>query len=150
MSAVPIVHPRAYSPADAHAMLRASLGSWVLDLGLVVEECRADGARLRLPHSPRFARLGGNVSGQALMACADTAMGVAITSAFGEFRDITTVGQAMSFMRPIGAADTLIDAVVRKLGRNLVFAEAWFRAAGSEVACAHATATWAVLPADTR
>jgi uncharacterized protein (TIGR00369 family) len=144
MSAVPL--ERAYTPADAHAMLRANVGAWILDLGLVVEECRPDGALLRLPHSPRLARLGGTVSGQALMACADTAMGVAITSAFGGFRDIATVNLAMSFMRPIAAGDVLIDAVVRKLGRKLVFAEATFRASGSEAICGHATSTWAVIP----
>ena len=75
-----------------------------------------------------------------------SAMGVAITSAFGGFRDIATVNLAMSFMRPIAAGDVLIDAVVRKLGRKLVFAEATFRASGSEAICGHATSTWAVIP----
>ena len=80
------------------------------------------------------------------MACADTAMGMAIFSAYGEYRNVTTVSQTMSFMRPIADADTLIEAEVRKLGRTLLFCEATFRAAGSDAICAHATSTWAVIP----
>lgn len=134
------------TPRAAQALLREKLAPWLQELGLVVEACTPGSARLRLPHSPRFARPGGTVSGQALMACADTAMAVAIFAAYGEFRNVTTVGQAISFMRPIGEVDTVIEAEVRKLGRTLLFAEATFRAEGSPAVCAHATATWAVIP----
>ena len=135
----------AFTPDDAHELLRTKFAPWVQELGLVVEECDPTGARLRLPHSPRLARFGDTVSGQALMACADSAMAIAITSAFGTFRNITTVGQTISFMRPIPGGDTRIEAVVRKVGRALVFGEVTFRAAGSEAICAHAVATWAVI-----
>jgi len=149
-NAIAAIGPGILTPDEAQRLLDAKLGPWLQELGLVVEECGTRMVRLRLPHSPRLARPGGTVSGQALMACADTAMGVAIFAAYGGYREVTTVGQTTSFMRPIGTADTVIDAVVRKLGRNLIFAEATFRVAGSDVPCAHATATWAVLPADTR
>ena len=135
-----------FTPADAHEILRTKFAPWVQDLGLVAEHCSPMGVRLRLPYSTRLARSGGTVSGQALMACADSAIAIAICAAVGEFRNATTVNQAMSFMRPIGAVDVLIDAAVRKLGRNLIFGEALFTTRGGEFVCAHATATWAFIP----
>jgi acyl-coenzyme A thioesterase PaaI-like protein len=80
-----------------------------------------------------------------MMACADTAMALAICSTFGEPRNITTVGQTISFMRPV-AQDLVIEASVQKRGRNLIFGEALFMAHGTKALTAHATATWAVIP----
>ena len=99
---------------------------------------------MRLPFSARLARVGDTLCGQAMMACADTAMALAICSAFGEPRNITTVGQTISFMRPI-AQDVIIEASVQKRGRSLVFSEASFKADGGDAVAAHATATWALI-----
>jgi acyl-coenzyme A thioesterase PaaI-like protein len=101
---------------------------------------------LRLPHSTQFERSGNTICGQALLACADSAIAVAIWAALGEFRNITTVNQTMSFMRPISNRDVIINATVRKVGRSLIFGDALFAASDVELVCAHATATWALIP----
>ena len=56
----------------AGRLLAEAFAPWVQDLGLVVEEIGDRHAVLRLPWSPRLAREGGSLSGQALMA-AETA-----------------------------------------------------------------------------
>ena len=137
---------REFTPAQAHELLRTKFAPWVQELDLRVEECSFAGARLRLPYSPTLTRAGRTICGQALMACADSAMAIAIASAFGEFRNVTTVNQSMSFMRAVANADVLIDAIVQKLGKSLVFGEVYFTTSGSDDIAAHATATWALIP----
>jgi acyl-coenzyme A thioesterase PaaI-like protein len=56
------------------------------------------------------------------------------------------VGQTISFKRPIGNADVIIDASVLKLGKSIVFGEIFLAAAGTDGVAAHATATYALLP----
>lgn len=130
---------------EARELLGTCFSSWLQELGLVVESCTRERTVLRMPWSPRLARPGNTLSGQAMLAAADSAIAVAICGAFGRFQDVTTVSQTMTFMRAIPAGDVEIEAVVRKLGRSLVFAEAFFRAAGRPETCAHAFSTWAVL-----
>ncbi|HET8661955.1 MAG TPA: hypothetical protein VFM55_23560 [Micromonosporaceae bacterium] len=66
------------TPADGNAILSDNFAPWVREFGLVVEEVGARHAVLRLPWSDRLAREGGGMSGQALMAAADTATVYAI------------------------------------------------------------------------
>jgi hypothetical protein len=63
----------AMTPAEADKILADDFTPWVLDLGLSVETLGDDHAVLRLAWSQRSAREGGALSGQALMAAADTA-----------------------------------------------------------------------------
>jgi uncharacterized protein (TIGR00369 family) len=134
-----------FTPAQAQELLRTKFAPWVQDLGLIVESCSASGARLRLPFSARLTRVGDTLCGQAMMACADTAMALAICSAFGAPTNITTIGQTISFMRPV-AQDLIIEASVQKRGRSLIFSEASFVLDGANAMAAHATATWALIP----
>jgi len=134
-----------FTPAQAHELLRTKFAPWVQDLDLIVESCSVAGARLRLPFSARLTRVGDTICGQALMACADSGMAIAIFGAFGEFRNVTTVGQTISFMRPIAAKDVIIEATVQKRGRSIVFCEVSMMAAGAKDIAAHATATWALI-----
>lgn len=64
--------------AEADKILSANFAPWVLDLGLTVDAVGEDRAVLRLPWSGRLAREGGGLSGQALMAAADTATVIAV------------------------------------------------------------------------
>ena len=52
-----------------------------------------------MPFSERLCRNGGIVSGQALMAFADTAMVIANVAANRRYRPMTTVDQTTHFMR---------------------------------------------------
>lgn len=128
----------------AQAILVENFAPWVQALGLRVCAVGPREATLRLPHGPALERVGAIVCGQALMAAADTAMVIAISSALGGFRPMATVGQTISFFRPLAGRDALVTARILKLGRSLVFGEIDLRAEGAEEAAAHATTTYAL------
>ena len=124
--------PAEFGIADARRVLGEVFAPWVQDLNLSVEgfdfapppDGSADwqpGAILRLPFSERLCRNGGVVSGQALMAFADTAMVIANVAANRGFRPMTTVDQTTHFMRAATASDVLADARVVRLGRTMSF-----------------------------
>src|SRR5690606_2273694 len=100
-------------------ILRDNFAPWVLDLGLVVEEVGEGTAVLRLPWSDRLAREGGALSGQALMAAADTSVVIAVSGAAGGFVPMTTVQLSTSFQRPVKGRDVLVRAELTKMGRTL-------------------------------
>ncbi len=133
------------SVADGEAILRANFAPWVQELGLRIESLEGDGARLRLPFDERLTRSGGTLCGQALMAFADTAMVFAVTAASGGFRPMTTVGQTISFMKPVMGEDVIAEVRVLRLGRTLAFGEVRLLGANSAILVAHATTTYAIL-----
>ena len=136
----------AFSVADAQQVLSANFAPWVLDLRLSVDAVGDEGmARLRLPFSERLVRVGGTICGQALMTIADTAMVLAISAKSGGFRPMTTVGQTISFMKPVSGIDALAEARVLRLGRTLAFGEVALRADGRDELVAHVTTTYAIL-----
>jgi uncharacterized protein (TIGR00369 family) len=108
---------------DAGAMLAANFAEWVQALDLSVVATAADSATLRMPFHPRLHRVGGIVSGQALMALADTAMVLACCTAVGEFRPMATVDVHTTFLRPATDTAILATATVLRLGRTMAFAE---------------------------
>jgi acyl-coenzyme A thioesterase PaaI-like protein len=131
--------------AEAHDILSAHFAPWVLDLGLSVQTVGADRALLRLPWSDRLAREGGALSGQALMAAADTATVIAVSAARGGFVPMTTVQQSTSFQRAVTGADVLIEAVLTKLGRRMAFADVTLTDGASGERAAHASTVYALL-----
>ncbi|HEY4212387.1 MAG TPA: PaaI family thioesterase [Steroidobacteraceae bacterium] len=136
-----------FGPAEASEFLAQRISPWTQDLGLIVDACSPAGAILRLPRNARILRPGNALSGQALLACADTAMAVSIMGHLGEVRNVATVTMAMDFMRAIPEGDVIVAATVRRRGRTLVFAECTFVEPGLPEIAVHATATWAFIPA---
>jgi uncharacterized protein (TIGR00369 family) len=132
-------------PADGEKILRDNFAPWVLELGLTVEDLGERQATLRLPWSDRLAREGGGMSGQALMAAADTTTVIAISAARGGFGPMTTVQQSTSFQRPILGKDVLVTATITKLGRTLAFVDVTMIAEGEAASAAHATTVYAIL-----
>jgi uncharacterized protein (TIGR00369 family) len=132
-------------PTDGDKILRDNFAPWVLDLGLRVEELGERQATLRLPWSDRLAREGGGMSGQALMAAADTATVIAISAAKGAFGPMTTVQQSTTFQRPIIGKDVLVMATITKLGRTLAFVEVVMSADGESAPAARSTTVYAIL-----
>ncbi len=128
---------------DGDAILAEHFAPWVQELGLKVEQTGADFATLRLPWSARLAREGGAMSGQALMAAADTATVIAISAAKGGFGPMTTVQLSTTFQRPVLGKDVLVTAKLTKLGRSLAFADITMTAGDSLVA--QATTVYAIL-----
>ena len=131
--------------AEADKILSDNFAPWVLELGLTVESLGDDRALLRLPWSAGLAREGGALSGQALMAAADTATVIAMSAARGGYGPMTTVQQSTSFQRAVTGSDVLIEAVITKLGRRMAFADITMTDEGSGRIAAHASTVYALL-----
>jgi len=141
--------------ADARRFLGEVFPPWVLDLDLSVERFEFDppagdadwqpGAVLRMPFSERICRNGGVVSGQAMMAFADTAMVVANFAANRGPRQMTTVDQTTHFMRAVAASDVLADARVVRLGRTMSFGRVTLTSAADNKPCAMVSSAFAIL-----
>lgn len=131
--------------AEADKILADNFAPWVLALGLSVEALGEDRAILRMPWSQGLAREGGALSGQALMAAADTATVIAVSAARGAYGPMTTVQQSTTFQRAVTGSDVLIEAVVTKLGRRMAFADITLTAEGSGQIAARASTVYALL-----
>jgi uncharacterized protein (TIGR00369 family) len=140
---------------DARRVLGEVFAPWVMDLNLSIEDFDADpprgasdwqpGAILRMPFSERLCRNGGIISGQALMAFADTAMVIANLAANRGYRMMTTVDQTTHFMRAASACDVLADARVVRLGRTMSFGRVTLSAAGDNKPMAMVSSAFAML-----
>ncbi|MGI5517014.1 PaaI family thioesterase [Streptomyces sp. CA-106131] len=133
------------TPAEADKLLSDNFAPWVLELGLSVVELDDRRTVLRLPWSTRLAREGGGLSGQALMAAADTATVIAVSAARGGFVPMTTVQQSTSFQRAVMDADVLVEVVLTKLGRRMAFADVTMTAEGETEIAARAGTVYALL-----
>ena len=124
---------------------------WVRLLELRLLEARPGEVVLELPVTARHVHAGNVMSGQTLMAAADTAMVLAVMSQLGEFRPMTTVQMNTSFLRPVaaGACSARVTATVLRMGKSLVFGEVHIHTPdakhGDDVLAAHATTTYALL-----
>jgi acyl-coenzyme A thioesterase PaaI-like protein len=136
-----------FGPAEAREFLAELLSPWTRELGLTVEACSPAGTVLRLPRNPRILRPGNALSGQALLACADTAMAIAIMGHLGKLQNVATVTIAADFMRAMPDGDAIVAATVRRRCRTLVFTECTFVQPRTPGIAVHATATWALIPA---
>jgi uncharacterized protein (TIGR00369 family) len=142
--------------AEARRVLGEVFAPWVMDLNLSIERFdfappgdAADwqpGAILRLPFSERLCRNGGTVSGQALMAFADTAMVIANLAANRGYRPMTTVDQTTHFMRA-ATGDVLADARVVRLGRTMSFGRVTLLGASDNKPVAMVSSAFAMLNA---
>ena len=140
--------------ADARRVLGEVFAPWVMDLHLSIDRFDAEpsgaadwqpGAILRLPFSERLCRNGGTVSGQALMAFADTAMVIANLAANRGYRAMTTVDQTTHFMRAVSASDVLADARVVRLGRTMSFGRVTLLSAADNKPVAMVSSAFAML-----
>ena len=139
---------------EARRFLGEVFAPWVQDLNLRIEEFAFEppqgaldwqpGAILRLPFSERLCRNGGVVSGQALMAFADTAMVIANVAANRGYRPMTTVDQTTHFMRA-AVGDVLADARVVRLGRTMSFGRVTLMAATDNKPVAMVSSAFAML-----
>lgn len=138
--------PAPMSVDGLQSALDAVVSPWVLALGLRVQALRADGVDYTLPVSPALVHGGGVLSGQAVMAAADTALLGALIAALGGFRPMTTVQLSTSFLAavPGDAATVRVEARVTRMGRRLCFGEVWLRRPDGSAA-AHATSTYSLL-----
>jgi uncharacterized protein (TIGR00369 family) len=132
------------TPALARTALTDHFAPWVLDLGLDVLAIDETECLARLPLTPRLARVGGIVSGQALAAAADTTMILALAGYVGEFVPAGTVTLDTQFLRPGTGSAILVRASVIQAGKRLAFARAELTAEDTGKPVAVATATLAL------
>jgi len=132
--------------ATLEQTLQTVCADWVRLLDLRVLRASAGDVVLVLPVTPRHVHAGGVLCGQTLMAAADTAMVLAVTSQLGAFRPMTTVQLQTSFLRPVpgDAGQVQVQARVLRTGRSLVFGEVHITTPQGDLA-AHATTTYALL-----
>ena len=140
---------------EARRVLGEVFAPWVLELNLSIEGFDFDpprgasdwqpGAVLRMPFSERLCRNGGVISGQALMAFADTAMVIANLAANRGYRMMTTVDQTTHFMRAAAASDVLADARVVRLGRTMSFGRVTLSSATDNKPVAMVSSAFAML-----
>jgi uncharacterized protein (TIGR00369 family) len=147
--------PKPFDIEEARRVLREVFAPWVQDLNLSLERIDYDppvdtadwqpGAILRMPFSERLCRNGGIISGQALMAFADTAMVIANLAANRGYRPMTTVDQTTHFMRAATASDVLADARVVRMGRTMSFGRITLSSAGDNKPVAMVSSAFAML-----
>ena len=108
------------TPAEVTAYFAAHFPH-ALDTGFVVEEVRADGARLSLAVRPDHLRPGATVSGPTLMTLADTATYVAVMGALGLDRGGRAVTSSLEvhFLRRPRAARLIAACRLPKIGGRL-------------------------------
>ena len=129
---------------EAQRALAEIFAPWVRDLNLQVE-CIGDGvAELRLPFDRKLTHVAGIVCGQVYMAAADTAMVLAVSSAVGGFKPMTTVSLNTSFVRPVSAGDVKVTARVLRKGKSLIYGDIELADQDGKLV-AHATTTYTLL-----
>jgi len=129
------------TPADLQTALAENFTPWVLDLGLTVEEPSQAHVLTRMLLTPRLARAGGIVSGQALVAIADTSMILAASASRGAFTPCPTTNLDMVFLRPGSGSAILCRAEAVRSGKAFAFMAAQMAAADTGKPVATATAT---------
>ncbi len=135
-----------FDSAAANKVLADNFAPWVLATAITTDAVDNTGATLRIPFSDQLTRVGGIMSGQTLVAGADTAMVIALCGAFGGFKPVTTVDLTINYMRPVTKADAIITAKIMRLGRTLAFLTVEIKEQGSDKPSAFATGTYAILP----
>ena len=66
------------SIAEGQKIIDTKMAPWVKDLNIQVLETSVNGAVLKMPYGEHLARIGGIISGQSMLAFADSAMVVVI------------------------------------------------------------------------
>ena len=127
--------------AESDSLMRKGFAPWIQELGIKFEQVDADVVRVRVPNSPRLHRAGDMVCGQAMMAVADTIMVFAIAAQLDVFRNMTTVNQTTSFLRPATDGDMMAEARVIKSGRQLVYGDVNIYTTTPDKPVAHVTVT---------
>ena len=133
---------------ETQSFLDDVFAPWVQALGLKAVSVEADGVTLRMPANADLVRGGGVggsvISGQAVMAAADTGSVAMLAAVNGAFRPCTTVDCTTHFMRPLPEGDVDIRITALSNGRRMATSRAEFRAPGGKIA-ATATIAFAYL-----
>jgi uncharacterized protein (TIGR00369 family) len=124
---------------------------FIRSLGMELTSCGNGWCQTRLNVSPSVRQQHGFVHAGVLMTLADHTCGGAAASTVPEDRDVITVENKVSFLRPASGPDLICRAEVLRAGRNLIFVEAEVMGETEQgrVMVAKASSTLAVIPLDT-
>jgi uncharacterized protein (TIGR00369 family) len=104
-------------------------------VGIVVEEVRADYARMRLPYRPALAQPAGVMHGGALATLLDTVVVPAVASAYDEPRRLATITTHIAYLDAVAREDVVAEGWVEKRGRTTVFCRAEARTTAGVLVC---------------
>jgi uncharacterized protein (TIGR00369 family) len=90
-------------------------------VGLVLEEMRADYARMRLPFRPELRQPQGLVHGGAIATLIDTVVVPAIASAYEEPRAFSTVSMNIRYLGAVRDEDCVGEGWIIRRGRSIIF-----------------------------
>lgn len=121
---------------------------FIRSLGIELISCGEGWCEARVSGSDLLRQQHGFIHGGALMTLADHTCGGAAASVVPEDREVITVENKVSFLRPASGPDLICRADVLRVGRNLVFVEAavMVGSTDSRVMVAKASSTLAVIP----
>jgi acyl-coenzyme A thioesterase PaaI-like protein len=128
-------------------ILAEHFAPWMLALGIEVETVATDVTMLRVPFTPALCEKAGTLSRQALLAGADAAMVIALSSAAEGSRPTSVIDLSINYTGPIARGDALLEARVLRLGRAIAFCTATIRHAGSDELAAVVTGTYSLSSA---
>lgn len=131
--------------AEGQDIIDTKMAPWVKDLSIRVEETSGSGAVLRMPYGYHLARDGGVISGQSMLAFADSAMVVVISSAVGGYRNMATVDMTSSFMSAARNVDIVARGDIVKAGKRMVFGQIRLEDGATGDPVAHVWTTWMLL-----
>jgi uncharacterized protein (TIGR00369 family) len=134
------------SVEELNGFAKEAFSAWVLDLDMTVVEASEQHVKVKMVPSERLKRIGDIVSGQALMAAADSVMVLTIFSACGEFVKSATVDMNSSFLKPATTGDLYVSGSIVRKGRSIVFARAEIVSSRDGKPVLSATGTYALPP----
>jgi uncharacterized protein (TIGR00369 family) len=125
---------------------------FIHSLGIALISCGKGWCETRVKGVPSLRQQHGFIHAGAIMTLADHTCGGAAASTVAEDRDVITVENKVSFLRPALGSELTCRAEVLRAGRNLVFVEAevMVESAGGRKLVAKASSTLAVVPLNAR
>src|SRR5215467_12087493 len=125
---------------------------FIHSLGIELTSCGPGWCETRLRVSPSLRQQHGFVHAGVLMTLADHTCGGAAATTVPEGRDVITVENKISFLRPASGAELTCRAEVLRAGKNLVFVEAEIMSHSDKgkVMVAKASSTLAVIMLDAK
>lgn len=125
---------------------------FIHSLGIELISCGKGWSETRVKGVPSLRQQHGFIHAGAIMTLADHTCGGAAASTVAEDRDVITVENKVSFLRPALGPELICRAEVLRAGRNLVFVEAevMVESAGGRMLVAKASSTLAVVPLNSK
>ena len=115
-------------------------------VGLLIEEVRADYARMRLPYRPELNQPAGVVHGGAIATLIDTVVVPAVASPYDQVPVMLTIDMQLRYIGAARERDLVAEGWITRRGRSTVFCQAEVRDTEGEL-IAEGWHVYRVIPA---